>query len=66
MDLAFEARIALRWRAEGEVAEAVRAFADVIAEQTLASRFEEGAEGEGQLHETKVEGQAFDFRIAVA
>jgi isoleucyl-tRNA synthetase len=35
-------RIALRWQADGELAEALREHADVVAGEVLAVRFEEG------------------------
>ena len=38
-------RVALRWSAEGELAEALREHASSVAGEVLATGFEEGLEG---------------------
>ncbi|MHC4548442.1 MAG: isoleucine--tRNA ligase [Planctomycetota bacterium] len=62
MDLPYEARIQITYRAGGEVAEAIAAHAAWIARETLAGRLEAG-EPAGTLHEAEVEGAAFRFGI---
>ncbi|MBX3270979.1 MAG: isoleucine--tRNA ligase [Sandaracinaceae bacterium] len=64
LDLAYDARIALRWRAEGELAEAITEHADFIAAQVLATALVAG-EGEGAGVEGDVDGAPFAFWLAV-
>ena len=63
-DLAFDARIAVVWSAEGELKAALEEHGGKIAEETLATRFEAG-EPEGEVEETEVEGAALRFSLAV-
>jgi len=65
MDLPYEARIRLTWRAEGELAAAIREHARHIAAETLAVAVEEG-ELSGERHETDVDGAELRFGIARA
>lgn len=66
LDLAFEARIALRWSAAGDVADALLAHASYIQEQTLATTLER-ADGEpaGEKQETTVDDEQLTFWIEV-
>ena len=63
MDLAYEARIDVRWNAEGELADAIEEHTSRIASETLAERFarEPGASGE---HDTEIEGAPLGLSIA--
>jgi isoleucyl-tRNA synthetase len=63
MDLPYEARIEVLWRAEGEVAEAIREHRERIAGETLAVRLEEGSPAAGAV-ETEVEGTPLAFSVA--
>jgi len=63
MDLPYEARIEITYRAEGAVADAVAEHRDWIAGETLATRLEPG-DPAGEAHESKVEGTSFRFGIA--
>jgi len=62
LDLPYEARIRVRYRAEGDLAEAVAAHAEHIAGETLATTLEPG-EPAGESFEEDVEGHAFVFGI---
>ncbi|MEM8883079.1 MAG: isoleucine--tRNA ligase [Planctomycetota bacterium] len=62
LDLAYEARIEIRYEADDELAAAIAAHRDAIAGETLARALEAGAASE---HEVDVEGMAFRFDIAV-
>jgi isoleucyl-tRNA synthetase len=65
-DLAFDDRIALRYRAEGELAEALREHAERIAGEVLATSFEAGDSLEGaDAQETDVEGEPLSFWLRV-
>ncbi|MEM8609416.1 MAG: isoleucine--tRNA ligase [Myxococcota bacterium] len=56
MDLPYEARIQVSWKAEGEVADAIREHTSRIAQETLATALEAG-DGDGDtVEETEVEG----------
>tara|TARA_B100001750_G_scaffold161825_1_gene130562 strand:- start:377 stop:3592 length:3216 start_codon:yes stop_codon:yes gene_type:complete len=45
-DLAFDDRIALSWHCDGELAQAIEEHAETIANETLATGFTRGVEGE--------------------
>jgi len=62
MDLPYEARIEIAYRAEGELAEAIAAHAAWIAKETLATSLRPG-DPEGERHESEVEGADFVFAI---
>ena len=56
MDLPYEARIEVSWKAEGEVADAIREHKSRIAQETLATQLEAG-DGDGDtIEKTEVEG----------
>jgi isoleucyl-tRNA synthetase len=65
MDLAYEARIAVRWAADGELAAAVDEYASRIAGETLATTFERD-DGATSAHDTEVEGATLGLSIAPA
>ncbi|AKF06579.1 isoleucine--tRNA ligase [Sandaracinus amylolyticus] len=65
MDLAFDARIALAWEAEGELATALGEHGAYVAGEVLATRMDRGI-GAGTKHETDVDGARFTFWIEVA
>ncbi len=52
-------RIALRWSAEGELAEALREHASSVAGEVLATGFEEGLEGAAPTHTDQGLGLSF-------
>jgi isoleucyl-tRNA synthetase len=59
-------RIALRWRAEGELADALREHADLVAGEVLAVQFEEGNPGPEMGAEATVHDDAdLGLRFAV-
>jgi isoleucyl-tRNA synthetase len=62
MDLPYEARIEIDYRADGELARALETHAGWISKETLATRFEPGEPG-GERHETEVMGAPFVFSI---
>jgi isoleucyl-tRNA synthetase len=55
MDLAYEARIGVRWTADGELAEAIEEHAARIAGETLATRFDREDTAAGE-HDAEIEG----------
>jgi len=67
LDLDFEARIDLRYRAEGELARALDDHGARIAGEVLATSFEAGEGlGNAEIQETDVEGSAFAFWLQTA
>ncbi len=52
-------RVALRWSAEGELAEALREHASSVAGEVLATGFEEGLEGAAPTHTDQGLGLSF-------
>ena len=52
-------RVALRWSAEGELAEALREHASLVAGEVLATGFEEGLEGAAPTHTDRGLGLSF-------
>ncbi|GAB4210328.1 MAG: isoleucine--tRNA ligase [Sandaracinaceae bacterium] len=70
MDLAHEARIALSWSADPELAEALEAHSAYVAEEVLASSFEHLAtmslDAHDGMHEADVEGNRFTFVLKLA
>ena len=62
MDLPYEARIRVRYRADGPLAEAISKHAEWIAAETLAEDFAPG-EPQGEVHESEVEGAVFAFSV---
>ncbi|MFK7990015.1 MAG: isoleucine--tRNA ligase [Sandaracinaceae bacterium] len=67
MDLAFEARIALSYEADGELAAALKEHGDKIAGEVLADRMSAGLDASqgGDATETEIDGHAFRFAIHV-
>jgi isoleucyl-tRNA synthetase len=65
-DLAFDARIRLRYTADAELTRAIEEHADHIAGQTLAIALERGEGPADGRQETEVDGQAFAFWLDVA
>ncbi|MGH7163721.1 MAG: isoleucine--tRNA ligase [Planctomycetota bacterium] len=63
MDLPYEARIEVRYRAGGELGRAIAEHSAWIAGETLATRFEPG-ESQGTLHTAPLEGEEFAFSVA--
>jgi isoleucyl-tRNA synthetase len=67
MDLAYEARIAVRYAAEGELAQAIERNAEMIAGETLAVELKLGSAAPGAHEEAvEVEGQPLTLWIASA
>jgi isoleucyl-tRNA synthetase len=56
MDLPYETRIEVSWKADGEVAQAIEEHAERIAGETLATRFEAGDATGANVEETEIEG----------
>ena len=66
MDLPYEARIEVRWDADGDLADAVEQHAQHIARETLATAFQrDGAEAGGD-HDTEIEGAPLRLSITPA
>ncbi len=65
MDLPYEARIAVTWQADGELARAIADHAAWIAGETLATRFEAGPAGDG-AREGEVEGAPLRYAVVRA
>ena len=68
MDLAYEARIRVRYETEEELGEAIRAHAAWISSEILATELEPRGPSEkpgGVRHESKVEGTPIDVWIEV-
>ncbi len=66
LDLPFDARIRVRYRAEPELAKAIAEQHGYIAAQTLAVALEPGEPAEGSVQQTDVEGSPFAFSIEIA
>jgi hypothetical protein len=70
MDLAHEARVALRWSADPELAAALEAHSAYVAEEVLATHFEHLAsmslDAHDGMHEADVEGHRFTFVLDLA
>jgi isoleucyl-tRNA synthetase len=64
MDLAYEARIEVRWNAEGELALAIEEHAERIAGETLATGFSRES-APGSEHDTEIDGSALSLSISV-
>ncbi len=64
-DLDFADRIALRYRAEGELAKALEEHADKIAGEILAASFSEGELEGAEAQQTDVEGSPLTFWLRV-
>jgi len=62
MDLAYEARIEVRWAADGELAQAIEEHASRIAGETLAVEFHRSDAASGE-HDTEVEGVRLGLAI---
>ncbi len=62
MDLAYEARIEVRWNADGELAEAIEEHAKRIAGETLATGFSRESVP-GSAHDTEIDGSALSLSI---
>ncbi|MGB5548637.1 MAG: DUF5915 domain-containing protein, partial [Polyangiales bacterium] len=62
MDLAYEARIEVRWDADGELAAAIEEHAKRIASETLATGFVRGAEAASE-HDTEIDGNPLGLAI---
>lgn len=65
LDLAYDARIRVRYEADGELAQAIAEHSDAIAKEILAIVLEPGAPG-GDVQDEKVEGSDFRFGVEVA
>ncbi|MEM7136881.1 MAG: isoleucine--tRNA ligase [Myxococcota bacterium] len=63
MNLPYETRIHVSWKAEGEVARAMEQYADRIAGETLASTFEPGDASGDTVEKTEVEGETLELGI---
>jgi len=66
MDLAYEARIRVTWRAEGELAQAIEEHEERIGAETLATAFARGGAEVGSEHDTEVEGATLGLSITPA
>jgi isoleucyl-tRNA synthetase len=64
LDLAHEARIKLRYRAEAELAAAIAEHAEYVKAETLALELTAADSGEGELNETDVDGSALAFWVS--
>ncbi len=56
MDLPYQTRIEVSWKADGEVAQAIEEHAERIAGETLATRFEAGDATGANVEETEIDG----------
>ena len=65
MDLAYEARIEVRWNADGELAEAIEEHAARIAGETLATGFLRAAAAASE-HDTEIDGNSLALAINAA
>ena len=65
MDLAYEARIAVRWNADGDLAQAIEEHADRIASETLATRFTQSAAATSE-HDAEIAGAKLGLAIEPA
>ena len=65
MNLAYEARIEVKWNAEGELAKAVEEHAARIAQETLASEFVRAADASGE-HDSEIDGNPLTLSIDAA
>jgi isoleucyl-tRNA synthetase len=65
MDLAFEARIQLQYRAAGELALAISEHAQWIAGETLAQSVSASEQGQGQEHAVDVDGEPLTFWVSL-
>jgi isoleucyl-tRNA synthetase len=65
MDLAYEARIRVQYHAAGELAQALREHAALIAGETLAQELAAASGGAGEKHEVDVDGEPFTFWVSV-
>ncbi|MEM7433498.1 MAG: DUF5915 domain-containing protein, partial [Myxococcota bacterium] len=63
MNLPYETRIHVSWKAEGEVARAIEQYADRIAGETLASTFKPGDASGDTVEKTEVEGESLELGI---
>jgi len=66
MDLAYEARIEVKWDAEGELAEAIEEHAARIAGETLATGFVRAAAAAVSEHDTEIDGNSLALSIDAA
>ncbi len=65
MDLAYEARIEVKWNADGELADAIEEHAARIAGETLATRFVRAAAGASE-YDTEIDGNSLALSIHAA
>ncbi|MGB5348987.1 MAG: isoleucine--tRNA ligase [Polyangiales bacterium] len=65
MDLAYEARIEVKWNADGELAEAIEEHASRIAGETLATGFIRAAAAASD-HDTEIDGNPLALSIDAA
>jgi isoleucyl-tRNA synthetase len=65
MDLAYEARIEVKWNAEGELADAIEEHAARIAGETLATGFVRAAAAASE-HDTEIDGNPLTLSIDAA
>ena len=65
MDLEYEARIRLQYRAAGELALAISEHAQLIASETLAQSLALSEQGEGQEHAVDVDGEPLTFWVSL-
>jgi isoleucyl-tRNA synthetase len=68
MNLAYEARIRIRYAAAGDLAQAIADNAEGVARETLALELDvlAGDAAPGEKHETDVDGEPLSFWIALA
>jgi isoleucyl-tRNA synthetase len=65
MDLDYEARIAVEYQAQGELAQAISEFAPLISTETLAQSLAPGGGNQGAEHSVDVDGAALTFWVRV-
>ena len=66
LDLQHEARIKLRYEAQGELADAIAEHASYIMSETLALELTAAGSGAGEKQETDVDGSALVFWLEQA
>ncbi len=64
LDLPYEARIEVRWQAEGGLAEAIEEHAEAIAAEVLALSFERGAPHGEERFEERIDEETFRFSVS--
>jgi isoleucyl-tRNA synthetase len=65
MDLEYEARIQVQYRAAGELSKAIAEHASLIATETLAQNLVPADKGQGEEHAVDVDGEPLTFWVSL-